>query len=67
MEKDNMVSQILLSELNVILQEDYRVTLPPTELVEVANALVGIFELFAKMECSQETAGNTQVTQGGQL
>lgn len=62
-----MVSQTLLSELNIILQEDYKVTLPPTELAEVANALVGIFELLAKMECSQEVAGLTQITQGGQL
>lgn len=45
-----MVSQTLLSELNVILQEDYKVTLPPQELVEVASSLVGIFELLAKMD-----------------
>lgn len=47
-----MVSQALLSELNIILQEDYKVTLPPLELTEVANALVGIFELLAKMDVS---------------
>lgn len=47
-----MVSQTLLSELNVILQEDYKVALPPEELVEVANTLVGIFELLAKMDVS---------------
>lgn len=47
-----MVSQTLLSELNIILQEDYKVTLPPPELAEVANALVGIFELLAKMDVS---------------
>ena len=52
MEKDNMVSQTLLSELNVILLEDYKMTLPPKELVEVANALVSIFELLAKMNVS---------------
>jgi len=61
-----MVSSTLLLELNAILQEDYKVTLPPTELKEVANALVGIFELLAKMECGQETAGLLQTTQGGQ-
>jgi len=61
-----MVSQTLLSELNIILQEDYKVTLPPAELAEVANALVGIFELLAKMECDQETTGLMQTTQGGQ-
>ena len=47
-----MVSQTLLSELNIILQEDYKVILPPPELTEVANALVGIFELLAKMDVS---------------
>ena len=62
-----MVSQVLLSELNIILREDYKVTLPPTELAEVANALVGIFELLAKMECGQEVAGLIQTTQGDQL
>lgn len=45
-----MVSQTLLSELNVILQEDYKMILPPPELTEVANALVGMFELLAKMD-----------------
>ena len=45
-----MVSQTLLSELNIILQEDYKVVLPPPELEEVASALVGIFELLAKMD-----------------
>jgi hypothetical protein len=62
-----MVSQALLSELNIILQEDYKVILPPTELTEVANALVGIFELLAKMECGQEAAGLIHTTQGDQL
>ena len=62
-----MVSQILLSELNIILQEDYKVTLPPTELAEVANALVGIFELLARMECDQEAAGLIQTTQESQI
>lgn len=50
MEKDNMVSQTLLSELNIILQEDYKVILLQQELVEMANGLVGIFELLAKMD-----------------
>lgn len=45
-----MVSQTLLSELDVILQEDYSVNLPPAELAELANTLVGIFELLAKMD-----------------
>ena len=49
-----MVSQTLLSELNIILQEDYRVNLPLAELTELANNLVGIFELLAKMDIGQE-------------
>lgn len=49
-----MVSQTLLSELNVILQEDYSMNLPLTELTELANSLVGIFELLAKMDIDQE-------------
>ncbi len=58
MEKDNMVSQILLSELNIILQEDYKMTLAPGELAEVASALVGIFELLAKMDVSKNVNEN---------
>lgn len=45
-----MVSQNLLAELNIILQEDYKIFLPPSELSLVANSLVGIFELLAKMD-----------------
>lgn len=48
-----MVSQTLLSELNIILQEDYKVSLSLPELSEVANALVGIFELLAKIDIDQ--------------
>lgn len=73
-----MVSQTLLSELNVILQEDYKVVLPPPELAEVANALVGMFELLAKMDIGQEEGsvlqnrnitdnGHIQTAWGGQL
>ena len=49
-----MVSQTLLSELNVILREDYGMDLPLTELTELANNLVGIFELLAKMDLDRE-------------
>lgn len=52
-----MVSQTLLSELNIILQEDYGINLPLTELSELANSLVGIFELLAKMDLGQEKEG----------
>jgi len=47
-----MVSAALLSELDLILREDYGLKLPPPELAEIANALVGIFELLAKMDVS---------------
>jgi len=45
-----MVSQTLLSELNIILQEDYKIILLTEDLVEIANGLVGIFESLAKMD-----------------
>jgi hypothetical protein len=48
-----MVSQPLLSELKIILKEDYNVSLPPEELMGVANALVGMFELLAKMDVNR--------------
>lgn len=49
-----MVSRTLLSELNIILQEDYGMNLPLTDLTELANSLVGIFELLVKMDIGQE-------------
>lgn len=54
-----MVNQTLLSELNTILKEEYNVTLPPEELVEVANALVGIFELLSKMDSGMDDQSAT--------
>lgn len=57
-----MINQTLLSELNVILQEDYKVSLPPLELMEVANALVGIFELLAKMDVNKDMNKNYEHT-----
>jgi hypothetical protein len=49
-----MISQSLLSELNLILKEDYKLTLSPAELLETANSLVGIFELLAKMNIDSD-------------
>lgn len=45
-----MVNQALLSELDVIIREDYGIKLLPGGLADVANTLVGFFELLAKVE-----------------
>lgn len=50
-----MVSQKLLSELKVILKEDYGISLKPSELSEIGNGLVQFFELLIKVELDQET------------
>ena len=57
-----MVSQSLLSELNTILQEDYGMSLPLLELTELANNLVGIFELLAKMDINKNVNENHEHT-----
>lgn len=45
-----MISKTLLSELNVILEEDYKTFLPPAELADIANTLVNFFELSVKID-----------------
>ena len=57
-----MVSKTLLSELNTILQGNYGMNLPTTELAEIANALVGIFELLAKMDINKNVNENYEHT-----
>ncbi len=49
-----MISPFLLSELKNIFYEDYGIDLPPKEVSEVGNSLVGIFELLAKMSINGE-------------
>lgn len=44
-----MLSEVLLQELHRILKEDYGKDLNRKELVEVANTLVGTFDLLAKV------------------
>ncbi len=44
-----MVSQQLLQELKTIIEEDYGVSLTPSELSEIGNSLVMFFELLIKI------------------
>lgn len=53
-----MLSNSLLLELNTILIEDYKMCLSRSEVTQIANSLVGIFELLVKMDFSE----NKQVT-----
>jgi hypothetical protein len=43
-----MPSQELLDELKIVMKEDYGVDLGPQELLEVANGLIGFFEIWAE-------------------
>lgn len=52
-----MISQFLLRELKTIIQQDYGIKLTQTAVAEVANSLVGFFELLAKTDC-QKPEGN---------
>jgi len=45
-----ILSQELLSELSLIMKEDYGIDLKPDVLTEFANMLVTFFELLAKKE-----------------
>lgn len=45
-----MISQTLLNELSVIIEQDYGVKLRPKEVSELGNNLVGFFELLLKIE-----------------
>lgn len=54
-----MVSQELLEELRMIIKEDYKVDLQPQEASEIANTLVGFFNLLAKIEFESNEEGLT--------
>lgn len=60
-----MVSQQLLDELQIIIQEDYGVELPPQTISEVVDTLVGFTDLLASIEFGgektydNETIGNS--------
>ena len=49
-----MPSQELLDELKIVMKEDYGVDLGPQELLEVANGLIGIFEIFAQATLTKD-------------
>lgn len=49
-----MVSQELVCELGLILQEDYGLKLAPDELCEVANTLVNYFNLLLNIDHGEE-------------
>lgn len=45
-----MVSNELLEELKIILKEDYQLEVDQTHLFDIANSLVGFFDLLLRME-----------------
>lgn len=57
MEKGNMVSLELLTELQTIIEEDYGPELSMQAVSEIGNELVGFFELLLKIQ-SHEEANN---------
>jgi len=44
------VSKELIIELQQIIKEEYRKELPIVEISDIANGLVGYFDLLAKMD-----------------
>jgi len=46
-----MVSQALLGELKTIIKQDYGIELPQPAVTQVANTLVGFFDLLIKIDC----------------
>lgn len=53
-----MVSQQLIKELQTILKEEYGKDLQTEEITQIANNLVGYFDLLAKIN-HRENAQNT--------
>lgn len=45
-----MVSQTLVEELRIIIKEDYGVELEMKEAKEVADTLVGFFDILSEVE-----------------
>jgi hypothetical protein len=57
-----MISQPLLKELNTIMIEDYGKNLTPTELISVADSLVGFFGCLVEINNSINNNGQQQIT-----
>lgn len=53
-----MVSQKLLDELKTIILEDYMVDLSIPEVAEIADDLVGYFNLLAKIDYREKIKNN---------
>jgi len=52
-----MVSQELLDELRIIIQEDYGLCLQSQVLTEVANTLISFFDSLTRIECHHQFGG----------
>lgn len=55
--KTLMLSKELINELKIILKEDYNLELTYGELVNLAHRLVGLFDLFAKLNFKEKQYG----------
>jgi len=53
-----MVSQQLIEELKIIIKEDYGKDLEIKEVAQIANNLVGYFNLLAKIRHREEESKN---------
>lgn len=53
-----MVSQKLLDELKTIILEDYGVELDAPAIAEIADNLVGYFDLLAKIDYREKIKNN---------
>ena len=49
-----MISQNLLSELKIILKEEYGKKLNEKQVFETANSLIGFFDTLAKIQASDK-------------
>lgn len=55
-----MVSQPLLSELRVILKEDYQLSVDDNELSEIGNSIVNFFELLITIQQERKQYGESE-------
>lgn len=50
-----MLSQTTIQELHKIISEDYGIDLKPQEVFEIANSLVGCFDLLSRFDFESTT------------
>lgn len=60
-----MLSQALLNELGIIIEQDYGIRLKPEAVSEIGNSLVGFFDSLASHHYQNSVPTTKEVMPGG--